>query len=172
LSAAARNRAVGAQRPSVFWTPPTAVTSAIEDAREVADRRQHRLDPWQDFSLEHILGEREDGQWASFEVGVDLARQNGKGGVLEVRELTGIFVFGERDISHSAHEMGTSLEAQERMLEILEGAPDLERKIQRVSKTNGKEPSTSRAAPRSATARGPRAAAAASAATCSSSTRR
>jgi hypothetical protein len=130
---------LGAQRPSVFWTPPSAVSSAIDDAREVAASAHIELDEWQDFTLEHGLGEREDGQWASFEVGVDLSRQNGKGGVLEVRELTGIFVLGERTVTHSAHEMGTSLEAQERMLEILEGAPDLEREIQRVSKTNGKE---------------------------------
>jgi hypothetical protein len=139
LSDGARSELLGAQRPSVFWTPPAAVSSAIEDAREVAETANIELDDWQDFTLEHGLGEREDGQWASFEVGVDLSRQNGKGGVLEVRELTGIFVLGERTVTHSAHEMGTSLEAQERMLEILEGAPDLEREIQRVSKTNGKE---------------------------------
>jgi hypothetical protein len=139
LSDVARIELLGAQRPSVFWTPPSAVSSAIEDAREVAETANITLDGWQDFTLEHGLGEREDGQWASFEVGVDLSRQNGKGGVLEVRELTGIFVLGEKTVTHSAHEMGTSLEAQERMLEILEGAPDLEREIQRVSKTNGKE---------------------------------
>jgi hypothetical protein len=139
LSDAARSELHGAQRPSVFWTPPSAVSSAIDDAREVAETANIELDDWQDFTLEHGLGEREDGQWASFEVGVDLSRQNGKGGVLEVRELAGIFVLGERTVTHSAHEMGTSLEAQERMLEILEGAPDLEREIQRVSKTNGKE---------------------------------
>jgi hypothetical protein len=138
LSAGARSEPLGAQRPSVFWTPPAA-SSAIADAREVAEAANIELDDWQDFTLEHGLGEREDGQWASFEVGVDLSRQNGKGGVLEVRELTGIFVLGERTVTHSAHEMGTSLEAQERMLEILEGAPDLEREVLRVSKTNGKE---------------------------------
>jgi hypothetical protein len=139
LIALARNEPLGAQRPSVFWTPATAVTSAIADAREIAALARISMDPWQDFTLEHGLGERADGQWASFEVGVDLSRQNGKGGVLEVRELTGIMVLGERTITHSAHEMGTSLEAQERMLEILEGAPDLEREVLRVSKTNGKE---------------------------------
>jgi hypothetical protein len=37
------------------------------------------LDPWQQFVLVNALGERADGRWAAFEVGVDVARQNGKG---------------------------------------------------------------------------------------------
>jgi hypothetical protein len=41
--------------------------------------------------LERALGVREDGKWAAFEVGLDVSRQNGKGGILEARELAGLF---------------------------------------------------------------------------------
>ena len=36
-----------------------------------------------------------DGKWASKEVGVNVPRQNGKGGILEVIELTAIFTWRE-----------------------------------------------------------------------------
>jgi hypothetical protein len=55
--------------------------------------------------------ERADGKWAAFEVGLNVARQNGKGSILEARELAGLFLLGERLIIHSAHEFATSLEA-------------------------------------------------------------
>jgi phage terminase large subunit-like protein len=43
------------------------------------------LDPWQQFVIHNALGERPDGKWAAFEVGVEVPRQNGKGGLLEAR---------------------------------------------------------------------------------------
>jgi phage terminase large subunit-like protein len=74
------------------------------------------LDPWQEFVLAHALGERADGKWAAFEVGVMVSRQNGKGAILEARELAGLFLLGERLIIHSAHQFDTSLEAFRRLL--------------------------------------------------------
>lgn len=97
------------------------------------------LDPWQQFVITSALGERTDGRWASFEVGVEVARQNGKGGVIEARELTGLYLLGERLIIHSAHEFATSLEAFHRLLALIEGCPDLERRVKRVSRAHGEE---------------------------------
>lgn len=62
------------------------------------------LDEWQRFALDCMLGERADGKWAAFETALIVPRQNGKGSVLEARELAGLFLFGEQLILHSAHE--------------------------------------------------------------------
>jgi hypothetical protein len=97
------------------------------------------LDPWQQFVLVNALGERPDGKWAATEVGVEVPRQNGKGGILEGRELTGLFILGERLIIHSAHEFATALEAFRRLLELIESTPDFDRRVKRVSRAHGEE---------------------------------
>ena len=97
------------------------------------------LDEWQQFVLTNALGERADGKWAAFEVGLCVARQNGKGSLLEARELAGLFLLGERLIIHSAHQFDTSLEAFGRLLSLIEDTPDLERRVQRVVRSHGEE---------------------------------
>lgn len=97
------------------------------------------LDPWQEFVLRHALGEREDGKWAAFEVGVTVSRQNGKGGLLEARELTGLFLLGERLLVHSAHQFDTSLEAFRRLEALIDGTPDFSRRVKRISRSHGEE---------------------------------
>lgn len=59
--------------------------------------------------------------------------------ILEARELAGLFLFGERLLLHTAHLFDTSLEAFNRVLFLIENTPDLEKEVQRVSKTHGSE---------------------------------
>lgn len=125
-------------RPRVCSVPP-AVSSAGEEAVDLARMAGLELDPWQAFVLEHALGEREDGKWAAFEVGVVVSRQNGKGGILEARELAGLFLLGERLVIHSAHQFDTSLEAFRRLLFLIEDTPELSRRVRRVSRAHGEE---------------------------------
>ncbi len=47
-------------------------------------------------------------QLGASDVGLIISRQNGKGTVLEVRELGGLFVLGEELIIHTAHEFKTA----------------------------------------------------------------
>jgi hypothetical protein len=128
----------GNQLPRVRWVPPYASSSGAE-VIEVCELAGLHLDPWQAQSLTDALGENPYGKWASFEVGVMVSRQNGKGGLLEARELGGLFVLGERLIVHSAHQFDTSLEAFRRLLELIESAPDLDRMVKRVSRSHGEE---------------------------------
>jgi hypothetical protein len=109
------------------------------EAVELAAMAGLDLDPWQRFIMHHALGERRDGSWSAFEVGVQVSRQNGKGGAIEARELAGLYLLGERLIIHSAHEFATSLEAFYRLLTLIEGCPDLERRVKRVSRSHGEE---------------------------------
>jgi phage terminase large subunit-like protein len=109
------------------------------EAAELAESAGLVLDPWEADVLVDTLGERPDGKWAAFEVGLVVPRQNGKGSILEARELAGLFLFDERLILHSAHEFKTAQEAFRRILQLVESTPDLERKVFRVRTSHGEE---------------------------------
>ena len=95
-------------------------------------------DAHQALILEDGCGIREDGKWTSFEVGVCEPRQNGKGGILELRELAGMFIWEEPLIVHSAHQFDTSKEHFYRLLNIIEDS-DLVRQVKRVVRGHGEE---------------------------------
>lgn len=69
---------------------------------------------------------------------MNVARQNGKGALLEARELAALFVFGERLVIHSAHMWDTSLEAFRRLLGLIEDG-DLQREVSKISRSHGEE---------------------------------
>lgn len=128
----------GVQVPRVScW--PSYVSSAGREALDLARSVGLWLDPWQAFVLEHGLGERADGKWSAFEVGLVVSRQNGKGAVLEARELAGLFLFGEQLILHSAHEFKTAQEAFRRVLAWIEGKDALRKRVKRVRTSHGEE---------------------------------
>lgn len=119
---------------------PEGVSSAGSEAIDLARMAGLVLDPWQELVLDRSLVERKDGKLSAFEVGLLVPRQNGKGGILEARQLTELFLLlAGRTVIHSAHEFATSLEAFRRLLWIIEGTPELDRRIKRVSKSHGDE---------------------------------
>lgn len=131
---------LGCQEPQIVHRPPDvhsldAATEAIELARAVG----MTLDPAQELHLELALGERSDGSWAAFEVGDVEPRQNGKGDVIQARELAGLFLFGEQLQIHTAHEFPTANEAFLRMVATIEANPDLERKVLKIRFANGEQ---------------------------------
>lgn len=129
---------VGAQRPRVA-SVPRAKSSSGREAVELAASAGLVLDPWQAWTLEQALGERPDGKWAATEVGLLVPRQNGKGSILEARELAGLFLFGARLIMHSAHEFKTAQEAFARVLFLVENNDDMRRKVKSVRTSHGEE---------------------------------
>lgn len=70
------------------------------------------------------MGERPDGRWEAFEVGLVVPRQNGKGSVLEARELASLFLLGETCI-HTAHLFSTATEHRIRLEKLIRGTPAL-----------------------------------------------
>lgn len=97
------------------------------------------LDPWQQLFLDVCLSEGDDGRYSASEIGLVVARQNGKGELLVALELAGLFLLGERTIMHSAHRFNTASDGFRRLLAAIGSSPDLEAQVARVSKTNGKE---------------------------------
>lgn len=95
------------------------------------------LDPWQANVLRDALQLRDDNpsKWAAFEVGLVCARQNGKGAILEARELAGALLLGEKLIVHSAHEFKTAKEAMRRLEMLLAEAGE----PYRANRSHGEE---------------------------------
>ncbi|MFE7927794.1 terminase [Streptomyces sp. NPDC057456] len=129
----------GHQRPRLFTVPGTALSSAGEEAVALAASAGLHLDPWQQFVLDQGMGERADGRWAASEVCVNVPRQNGKGGIIEARELWGLFLGKERLILHSAHEFKTAKAAYKRIENLIRGCPDLHKRVKIYRKTVGDE---------------------------------
>lgn len=129
----------GAQAPRIETVPATALSSSGQEAVELAALAGLKLDPWQQYVLDRGLGERSDGSWSAFEVAVNVPRQNGKGGIIEARQLAGLFLLGEKLILHSAHEFKTSIVAFRRIEQLIMGCPDLRKRVLRVRKTTGEE---------------------------------
>lgn len=128
----------GSHKPRIHLAPQYVASSGRE-AIEVAALAGLDLDPWQQLVLTDSLGETAEGRWAAYRVGLEVARQNGKGSILEARELAGLFAFGEKLIIHSAHEQATASEHFRRILRLMESAPDFDRRILRAPKGKGME---------------------------------
>ncbi|MEU5716566.1 terminase [Streptomyces sp. NPDC020403] len=137
-SAVAPERTFGVQRPRLF-TAPSYTSTAGQEAVELAAHAGLVLDDWQAFALHVGLGERPDGSWSAFEVAVNVPRQNGKGGIIEARELAGLFLLGERLILHSAHEFKTSIEAFRRIVALVTNSDSLRKRVKAIRRTTGEE---------------------------------
>jgi phage terminase large subunit-like protein len=129
---------LGAQAPRVLARPPASDSLGAE-AAEFAASVGLNLDPWQRLACDVTFGLRGDGKWSAFEVGLLVARQNGKGGFLEAVELAKLFLFGDRLILHSAHEFKTAAEAFLRVKAVVDGSDDLSRMVQRMRTSHGEE---------------------------------
>lgn len=130
---------MGAQKPRVELVPSSKYATAGLDAVELAAIAGLNLDEWQQNVLLGSLGEVRAGKWSAFEVGLVVPRQNGKGSVLEARELAGLFLFGEKLIIHSAHEFKTAAEAFNRILGLVQNTPDLDAQVAKVNTGHGNE---------------------------------
>lgn len=129
---------LGAQKPRIEWRPPS-LSSSGQDAVDLAAIAGLHLDPWQQYVLDLSLGERADGQWSAFEVGLIVSRQSGKGSILEARELAGLFLFGERLIVHSAHLFKTARAAMKRIKWLIDSTPSLAAEVKTWSMSHGAE---------------------------------
>lgn len=144
---------VGEQVPRILYTPPAAVPelgSAGERVEELAAEAGLVLDPWQAAFIAEACTYRKETyrtkysrtlkhKWAAYQVGLMVSRQNGKGSILEARELAGLFLFEERLIIHSAHQFDTSKEAFIRIVGLIENTPSLRKQVKAITRSHGEE---------------------------------
>jgi len=124
--------ALGRQAPTVRHAPRVR-SNSWEDVADVARAYGLVLDEWQENVLEASMGERSDGKWSTPRVGLSVPRQNGKGALIEARELAGLLVFGEQSIVHSAHQQMTARVGFDRIKAYFDNYDDLRRKVKSIS---------------------------------------
>lgn len=130
----------GCQEPRIKLEPDRAYTDG-EDAGTLAEAYGLKPDPWQQTILNAWLGRDENDKYTAFRCGVLVPRQNGKNAILEMRELYGICILGEK-ILHTAHEVKTARKAFLRLASFFENDreyPELSAMVRQIRRTNGQE---------------------------------
>jgi len=94
---------------------------------------------WQRYVCIHGHKVREDGRWAHSELGLIMARQQGKSTLMMLRILTGMFVWGEGLQLASAHRLTTSLETFRQIVALIETNPKLEKEVKKIRWQHGAE---------------------------------
>lgn len=139
-STAQRNVPMGRQEPRVKLEPERAYTDG-EDAGKLASAYGLTPDEWQQKILDSWLGRDEYDKYTSFRCGVLVPRQNGKNAIIEMRELYGSAILGEK-ILHTAHEVKTARKAFLRLAGFFENEreyPELASLVLQIRRTNGQE---------------------------------
>jgi hypothetical protein len=135
---AADGQVFGWQTPPIETAPP-AVSTAGQEAIDLAAKAGLNLDPWQQHVLRVAMGEKPDGDWSAPEVCINIPRQNGKGGLIEARVLWGLFIGGEPGILVSAHEFKTAMNTMKRIERLIRSCPDMHKRVKAYHKTVGRE---------------------------------
>lgn len=84
---------------------------------------------WQELVIDGIFGLDENDMFVSTEDGIDVARQNGKGVILQAVEGFCAFELGYPVVMHTAHEFATSQEHQLRLEALIQDAPHLHSRV-------------------------------------------
>ena len=122
----------GAQRPRVELVPTAAYTDLGDDAVALCAAVGLSLDPWQEYVVRGMLGERLDRRFSASQVGIVVPRQQGKGVILEARALAGLFLLEEKYIIWTAHEMKTAQAAFLRLRGWIDGSPELSAMVRQM----------------------------------------
>lgn len=129
---------VGPAPPRVQHAPSVRANS-WEDVSDLSASLGMPLDEWQEDVFAAAMGERSDGRWASRFVALSTPRQNGKSQLIVARALAGVLLFGEQTIICSAHQTDTAREVFQRLLDVIEANPSLERRVESVMKAINRE---------------------------------
>lgn len=129
---------LGSQTPRVSNYPAYDLSGAPEVIDLAASAGLH-LDEWQKYVLTHGLGMRTDGRWTASKVSTWVPRQNGKGAIIEALELAWLFLLGEEEIVHSAHQQRTSDKAYIRLERLIRGTPWMHKRVHAYRQANGKQ---------------------------------
>lgn len=133
---------LGSQRPLYHLVPP-ARSSAGQETINLAASAGLMLDEHQQLVLHGGLGEVPDRRhpglvrWAAPVVADIEPRQNGKNSTVTARQLGGLYLFEEPLQVHTAHRADTALDAFDRLCEVIDGSPDLRRRVKRMLRGNG-----------------------------------
>ena len=128
----------GVQTPRIH-SKLTDLPSKGQDMIDLATELGINLMEWQRFVCIHGHKVRPDGRWAHSELGLIMARQQGKSTLMMLRILTGMFVWGEGLQLASAHRLTTSLETFRQIVGLIETNSKLEKEVKKIRWQHGAE---------------------------------
>jgi phage terminase large subunit-like protein len=114
---------------------PSKGHEMIEFAAEI----NLQLMEWQKFVCIHGHKIRPDGRWAHSELGLIMARQQGKSTLMMLRILTGMYVWHEGLQLASAHRLTTSLETFRQIVTHIEQNDKLASEVKKIRWQHGAE---------------------------------
>lgn len=121
----------GKQTPRVELIPKAAYSETGDDAVRYVAAAGFHLDPWQEYVVKNMLGERLDYKWSAREVAVVVTRQQGKSALIEARMLAGLFLFNER-ILYTSHLLESAREIYDRLIGVIRSTPQLEERVEQI----------------------------------------
>jgi phage terminase large subunit-like protein len=128
----------GVQTPRIH-SKLNDLPSKGQDMIDFATELGINLMEWQKYVCIHGHKVRSDGRWAHSELGLIMARQQGKSTLMMLRILTGMFVWGEGLQLASAHRLTTSLETFRQIVGLIETHPKLEKEVKKIRWQHGAE---------------------------------
>lgn len=135
-----RPKALGAQIARIRVVPDGVPHPQWDEVEDFVRQLGVDLDEWQwDVFRTSTLRTPDLSVWAAFTVAVCAPRQNGKNGILEIRQLVGARIFKEKLQIHSAHLADTSKEGFRRLDQLLDENPWLSKDVKHIWRTNGHE---------------------------------
>lgn len=108
-------------------------------AANFAKRAGLELFDYQRAALRDLMAVDELGLWVHFETAMNMARQNGKGAILEALELWHLFEGGTQLVIHSAHEFKTSELHFQRLEHLIRTTPELASRVAAIKHSHGQE---------------------------------
>jgi hypothetical protein len=122
-----------------LWVPPR-VGSYGDEAVDLGRLAGRELDPEHELAVDAMLSYGPEGRWAALEQAIVEARQNGKTyAVLETVVIFDLWLLPPDRIVWTAHLFKTARDAFNDFCIAIETAPELSRRVKRISYSHGEE---------------------------------
>jgi phage terminase large subunit-like protein len=134
----AKAQLVGKTEPRLHTTYRDDLPSRGQELIDLAIKLGEPLMPWQELVAIESMRVKDDERWAFPQIGVLVARQQGKSHLMRLRILWGL-LNGEKLQILSAHKLAVSLEHFNQLLDLIESHDWLLSQMKKIRRTNGQE---------------------------------
>ena len=129
---------VGKSEPRLHTPFAEGLESRGSEIIKLAEQLGEPLMPWQQLVVNESMKLKADGRWAFPQVGILVARQQGKSHLMRLRILWGL-LNGEKLQILTAHKLAVSLEHFNQVVDTIEQHEFLSSQLKRIRRTNGQE---------------------------------
>jgi phage terminase large subunit-like protein len=134
----AKAQLVGKTEPRLHTKYADDLPSRGQELIDLAIKLGEPLMPWQELVAIESMRVKDDERWAFPQIGVLVARQQGKSHLMRLRILWGL-LNGEKLQILSAHKLAVSLEHFNQLLDLIEQHDWLMSQMKKIRRTNGQE---------------------------------